>query len=81
MAQIVVRQLDDDLKAALQDRAKAHGRSTEEEVREILRCVVRSDKRPSPLGSAIAARFRGNGLDTEISELRGEPVRPADVDR
>lgn len=80
MAQIVVRQLDDELKAALRDRAKAHGRSTEEEVREILRSAVRAEKRPSPLGSVIAGRFRGKGLDADIPELRGEPVRPADIE-
>ena len=81
MAQIVVRQLDDTLKAALRERAKAHGRSTEEEVREILRNAVRVDTRPSPVGSAIAARFRDNGFDTDIPELRGEPVRPADLEQ
>jgi len=37
MAQLVVRNLDDDVKAKLQQRARRHGRSTEEEVREILR--------------------------------------------
>jgi hypothetical protein len=36
-AQLVVRNLDDDVKAKLQQRARQHGRSTEEEVREILR--------------------------------------------
>jgi plasmid stability protein len=79
MAQILVRQLDDDVKAALQDRAKAHGRSTEEEVREILRDAVRTERRASaPLGSTIAARFRGLGLD-DIAELRGHPARAADL--
>ena len=37
MAQLVVRNLQDDVKARLQLRARRHGRSTEEEVREILR--------------------------------------------
>ena len=34
MAQLVVRNLDDDVKAKLQKRAKRHGHSTEEEVRD-----------------------------------------------
>jgi len=77
MAQLVVRQLDDDVKEKLQRRARRHGRSTEEEVREILRNAVRSEsKRRAPLGSRIAARFRGLGLTEEIPELRGQPVRP-----
>ena len=37
MAQLVVRNLDDDVKAKLQRRARRHGRSTEEEVRELAR--------------------------------------------
>jgi plasmid stability protein len=80
MAQIIVRRLDDDVKAALQRRARAHGRSTEAEVREILRAAVRSEPdAPVDLGSTIAARFRGNGLDDAITELRGSPARPADL--
>jgi len=37
MAQLIVRNLDDDVKQRLQQRARRHGRSTEEEVRSILR--------------------------------------------
>jgi plasmid stability protein len=77
----LIRQLDDDLKARLQKRAKAHGRSTEEEVREILRNAVRDqDQAPAALGSRIAARFARVGLSNDIAELRGA-VRPADFDR
>jgi len=80
VAQILVRQLDDDVKAALQNRARAHGRSTEEEVREILRDAVRTDHTASaPLGSTIADRFRGLGLAGGIAELRGHPARAADL--
>ncbi len=81
MAQILVRQLDEDLKTALQRRARAHGRSTEEEVREILRAAVRPGGQPDVhLGSTIADRFRGLGLADEIAELRGHPARGADLD-
>ncbi|HYM61049.1 MAG TPA: Arc family DNA-binding protein [Thermoanaerobaculia bacterium] len=78
MAQLLVRQLDDAVKDKLQRRARRHGRSTEEEVREILRNAVRSEGATrAPLGSRISARFRRVGLDKEIPELRGQPVRPA----
>jgi antitoxin FitA len=81
VAQILIRQLDDELKARLQKRARAHGRSTEEEVREILRNAVRDqDQAPAALGSRIAARFAKVGLAEDIAELRGE-VRPADFDQ
>jgi antitoxin FitA len=82
MAQLIVRQLDEDVKLGLQRRAKAHDRSTEEEVREILRAAVHtSQPAPLKLGSAIAGRFRGQGLRDDIAELRGQPVRPAQFDK
>jgi len=80
MAQILIRQLDDDLKAKLQRRAREHGRSTEEEVREILRNAVRDqDRPPAELGSRISGRFAKIGLREDIVELRGQ-VRPAHLD-
>lgn len=81
MAQILIRQLDDDVKTRLQRRARLHGRSTEEEVREILRNAVRDDEQPpARLGSRIAARFTNIGLDDPIAELRGHTVEPARFD-
>lgn len=81
MAQILIRQLDDDVKTRLQRRARLHGRSTEEEVREILRNAVRDDEQPpARLGSRIAARFTKIGLDDPIPELRGHTVEPARFD-
>ena len=81
MAQILIRQLDDDTKARLQKLARKHGRSTEEEVREILRNAVRAVDAPSTaLGSRIAARFADVGLEAEIPELRGNPVIPAELE-
>lgn len=81
MAQILIRQLEDDVKAKLHQRARRHGRSTEEEVREILRNAVRGEERaPARLGSWIAARVGDVGLEEDIPELRGNPVRPAQFD-
>lgn len=82
MAQILIRQLEDDVKAKLQRRARQHGRSTEEEVRDILRNAVRDESQPpAKLGSRIVARFANVGLDEDIAELRGQPVRPAQFDQ
>ncbi len=80
VAQILIRQLDDDLKAKLQQQARAHGRSTEEEVRNILRNAVREhDPAPAALGSRISSRFARIGLADDIPELQGQ-VRAADFD-
>jgi plasmid stability protein len=80
VAQILVRNIDSDVKAKLRARARRHGRSTEEEVREILRSAVKGEGGPSrPLGTRIKARFARIGLDEDIPELRGQPARPADL--
>ena len=82
MAQVIVRQLEDDVKARLKRRAERHGRSMEEEVREILRNAAFEEGRPvTRLGSRIAARFRKKGLDADLPELRGQRPRPADLGR
>lgn len=81
MAQLVVRNLDENVKALLQRRARRHGRSMEEEVRDILRNAVRAEGSiAAPLGSRLRARFDGIGLDDDITEMRGEAARPATFD-
>ncbi len=81
MAQLVVRNLEDDVKTRLQRRARRHGRSTEAEIRDILRNAVKDENGlREPLGSRLAARFAGIGLEREIPELRGLAARPASLD-
>ncbi|HEY3973622.1 MAG TPA: hypothetical protein VGM18_11495 [Candidatus Sulfotelmatobacter sp.] len=81
MAQLVVRNLEDRVKTRLQRRARRNGRSMEEEVRDILRSAVNTPKAPAAgLGTRIAAIFKGKGLDFEIPELRGYPVKPVSFD-
>lgn len=81
MAQLLVRDLEDAVKKELQRRARRHGRSTAEEVREILRTAVRAEgATKAPLGSRLAGRFESIGLDDDIPELRGQPPRPAGLD-
>jgi len=81
MAQIVVRKLEDSLKARLQRRARRNGRSMEEEVRDILRNAVNEpEARATGLGTEIANLFKGKGHDFEVTELRGYPIRPVTFD-
>lgn len=81
MAQLVVRNLDNDVKARLQARARRHRRSLEAEVRDILRNAANAEEKPAGgLGSEIAARFRGIGLEEDIPEWRGFPAEPAKFD-
>jgi antitoxin FitA len=78
VAQLIVRNLEDEVKALLQQRAQRHGRSTEEEVRDILRNAVANEGEPRVgLGTRLRQRFAGIGLEDDIPEWRGEPPRPA----
>ena len=82
MAQLIVRNLDADVKERLRRRAALRGRSMEEEVREILRVAASQDVEAQPgagLGARIARRFTELGLDADVPELRGEAARPADL--
>lgn len=54
MAQLVVRNLSDDLVKALKQRAAKHNRSAEQEHREILEAALRRPRRRS-LASVLAS--------------------------
>lgn len=76
MASITIRQLGDETKHRLRVRAAQHGRSMEEEARDILRGVLSTDTPASvDLASAIHARLGPLGgieLDLPVREA----VRP-----
>jgi plasmid stability protein len=77
VAQFVVRNIEAEVKSRLHRRAKRHHRSTEEEIRDILRNAVREkDATEGGMGSAIASLFTKIGLDAEIPEFRGREIKP-----
>jgi plasmid stability protein len=81
MAQLLVRNIEQSVKARLQRRAKQHGHSMEEEVRDILRNAANEpEKATVGLGTQIANLVRGTGLKFEVKELRGYPVKAASFD-
>lgn len=74
MASITIRNLDDAVKRKLRIRAAEHGRSMEEEAREILRRVVGQAPLPRDLGRSIHQRFAAlGGVELTLPE-RG-PMR------
>jgi antitoxin FitA len=83
MAQFTVRNIEDDVKARLKQRALRHGTSLEAEIRAILRVAAMAEgKADTPgLGSRIAARFAKSGLTDPLPELHGQMPRPADLRR
>ncbi|MGH9817316.1 MAG: FitA-like ribbon-helix-helix domain-containing protein [Candidatus Acidiferrales bacterium] len=81
MAQLIVRKIEPAVKARLQRRANRHGRSMEEEVREILRSVVNEEESSAKgLGTEIARLFAKVGFDSEIPEVRGYKIKPPSFD-
>lgn len=80
MAQVIVRNIDEDIKENLKLMASQHGWSMEEEVRQILRRAVSSQTHTrTKLGSRIAERFAGVGLEGPLPELHGEEINPMDL--
>ncbi len=81
MAQVVVRNLDNDIKERLKKRAVEHGISMEAEIRLILANHTLKEEKCSStgLGSAIAKRFSKVGLEESLSELHGQTISPMDL--
>jgi antitoxin FitA len=75
MASITIRNLDDDIKRRLRVRAAEHGRSMEEEARDILRQVVGQPSAPLNLGQAIHARFAAAG-GVDLPPTQRSAARP-----
>jgi plasmid stability protein len=82
MAQLVVRNLEEDLKARLQRRADRHRHSIEEEVRDILHNAAEAEERTAvPLGSRLRNRFAHIGFDQDIAKLRAPIIARAKPER
>ena len=75
MARILIRQLDEPIKARLRMRAARHGRSMEQEAREILRMVLTKEEAGQRnLADSIRCRFAAVG-GVELPDVRREPLR------
>jgi plasmid stability protein len=81
MAQFLVRNIEDAVKARLQRRARRNGRSVEEEIRDILRTAAVEEAQASGgLGKEIAGLFTKVGLEADIPELRGYTIKSSEFD-
>ena len=76
MASITIRNLEDQLKQSLRVRAAIHGRSMEEEAREILRRAINEPAISRDLGQAIHARFANLG-GADLPEIMRDVPRDA----
>ena len=78
MASITIRNLDDEVKTRLRVRAASHGRSMEEEARQILSEAVEREAAPTNLAAAIRDRFAPLGgveLELPLRQPMPEPPR------
>jgi len=80
MASITIRNLDEPLKARLRVQAAMHGRSMEDEARDILRVALNKEPLPpANLAAAIRARFASLG-GVDLPEVPREKMRePPDL--
>jgi plasmid stability protein len=75
MNNITISNLDDHMKFRLQKRAEKHGRSLEEEAREILRLALTENQEQAlNLVTRIEQRFADLG-DFELPEIPREAIR------
>ena len=75
MASITIRNLDNSLKSRLRIQAAVHGRSMEDEARDILRSSLNQEPQGQKnLGSAINALFKPLG-GFDMPDVPREPMR------
>lgn len=75
MASMTIRNLDESLKARLRVRAAQHGKSMEDEARDILRAALATEAAlPAGLASEIRAHF-APFAGVALEPLPREPVR------
>ena len=71
---LVVRNIDEDIAAALKQRAAAHGRSAEAEHREILKAALKRPKRRSVTEVLASMPDVGEDADFARHPARGRRV-------
>ena len=76
MASLTLRNIDDSIKASLRMSAAEHGRSMEEEARQILKQFLLRKRASAGIGSRISKRFSVIGGVDLPNVKRSAPRRP-----
>ena len=79
MAMVTVRNLDEQVKARLRERAARRGRSMEAEIREILADAVRDDLPEPSLAEVFLAGFGAHAVDLDLPDRSAEQHRVVDL--
>lgn len=73
VATLTIRDVDDDLKAALRVRAAKHGHSMEAEVREILASALKRPPAGRGMATLIQQRFLGSDAEIDLPARTDRP--------
>lgn len=76
MGSLTLRNIDESLKARLRMSAAEHGRSMEEEARQILKRFLLRKRSSAGIGSCISRRFAAMGGVDLPDVHRSDPRRP-----
>ena len=81
MAVMTIRNIDTAIKNRLRVRAAMHGRSMEDEARDILRSALSTElPQPRDLGQTIPRRFAKLG-GVELPPAKRDAIRPVNFDK
>ena len=82
MSSLTVRNLDESVKNRLRVRAARHGRSMEEEVRQILQNIVAPEQQAGQMSFAerVNSRFAGLNVDSLPIPARQLARTPPDIE-
>jgi len=81
MSSLTVRNLDESVKNSLRVRAARHGRSMEEEVRQILQNIVAPEQAGQvSFAERVNSRFAGLHVDSLPLPARQLARKPPDID-
>ena len=81
MSSLTVRNLDESVKNSLRVRAARHGRSMEEEVRQILQNIVAPEQAGQvSFAERVNSRFAGLDVDSLPIPARQLARKPPDID-
>ncbi len=81
MATLLIRDLDEDVKARLRVQAAEHGRSMEAEARALLTSALAGRRPAHGLGSYLRDQFAEIGGAELPIPVRDEPARAAQLDQ
>lgn len=77
MTDLLIRKIDPKLKEALEQRARAHGRSLSDEAKAVLNSALRRTEPPKKMGTwlfnLVPPEYRGDDLVFERNDLVKPP--------